>query len=244
MSPWLWSPVSLSPHGRKPAPTLSSRHSPLAEFPDKYVRRDEVPAQETGITSRGFNGDNLVQIPLAAAPPPGARPAAPLGAPVATPPNAPGAPAAPNANAPVIGLKQDFARLLLGMFASSLAAHPMTFSHAGIAEAPEGKADVVQVNGPAGFSARLFIDSQTHLPVMLSWQAPPMVRPMPGQPPPGPTENRLYYADYRTVDGLKLPHRIRRATGASTNEEMTFDRYRVNASIDPRKFDPRKEVRK
>ena len=53
-------------------------------------------------------------------------------------------------------------------------------------------------------------------------------------------ENRLYYADYRDVNGLKLPFRIRRATGATTNEEMTFDRYRVNATIDPKRFEVRK----
>ena len=40
------------------------------ELPDKYVRRDEVPAQETGITASGFNGDSLVQLPPPAEPPP------------------------------------------------------------------------------------------------------------------------------------------------------------------------------
>ena len=52
-----------------------------------------------------------------------------------------------------------------------------------------------------------------------------------------PTENRIYYADYRDVDGLKLPFRIRRAVGATTTEETTFDRFRINAKIDPRKFE-------
>ena len=55
-----------------------------------------------------------------------------------------------------------------------------------------------------------------------------------------PTENRIYYADYRDVDGLKLPFRIRRAVGATTIEETTFDRYRINARVDPRKFEVRK----
>ena len=55
-----------------------------------------------------------------------------------------------------------------------------------------------------------------------------------------PTENRIYYADYRNVDGFKLPFRIRRAIGATTVEETTFDRYRINAKIDPKKFEVRK----
>ena len=27
------------------------------ELPDKYLRKDEIPAQETGVTAAGFNGD-------------------------------------------------------------------------------------------------------------------------------------------------------------------------------------------
>jgi hypothetical protein len=52
-----------------------------------------------------------------------------------------------------------------------------------------------------------------------------------------PVEHRLYFADYREVDGLKLPFRLRRAIGTETTEETTFDRFRVNAKIDARKFE-------
>ena len=51
---------------------------------------------------------------------------------------------------------------------------------------------------------------------------------------------RVYFADYRDVDGLQFPFRIRRATGADTTEETTFDRFRVNPKIDPKKFEVRK----
>src|SRR5471032_2423879 len=37
-------------------------------LPDKYIRRDEIPAQESGPTTIGFNGDDLIQLPPAAAP--------------------------------------------------------------------------------------------------------------------------------------------------------------------------------
>ena len=65
---------------------------------------------------------------------------------------------------------------------------------------------------------------------MLMWNAP-----APGQP--APAEQRMYFADYRDVDGLKLPFRIRRTVGADTVEETTFDRIRINTKIDPRKFE-------
>src|SRR6266849_4613932 len=38
------------------------------ELPDKFVRKDEIPAQDTDLTVTGFRGDELIQFPLA---PPG-----------------------------------------------------------------------------------------------------------------------------------------------------------------------------
>jgi hypothetical protein len=50
-------------------------------------------------------------------------------------------------------------------------------------------------------------------------------------------EQRMFFADYRNVDGLQLPFRIRRAAGADTTEETTFDRFRLNAKVDPKRFE-------
>ncbi len=212
-----------------------------AELPDKYSRRDEFPAQDAGPVTAGFAGDALVLIPRPAPPPP--RPGAP-----APPPGAPEAMLRQRLNT----AKQDFARLMLGMFATTTPAFPLTYSYVGQAEAPQGKADVIEAKGPNNFTARLFIAGDTKLPIMLSWQAPgppagpPGAKPVPGPPgaaappagPPKPMpEQRLFFADYRDVDGLKLPFRIRRATGAETTEETTFDRYRINVRVDPRRFD-------
>lgn len=51
-------------------------------------------------------------------------------------------------------------------------------------------------------------------------------------------EHRLYFADYREVDGVRFPFRLRRAIGPETTEETTFDRFRINTKIDPRKLEP------
>lgn len=65
--------------------------------------------------------------------------------------------------------------------------------------------------------------------------------PQRGAAPGGPRpEFRVYFADYRDVDGMQFPFRIRRATGADTTEETTFDRFRINPKIDPKKFEVRK----
>jgi hypothetical protein len=157
------------------------------ELPDKYARTDEIPARESGATTRGFNGSQLIQAPA----PGGGRPMPANGAPREGGPAPGGRGGVPSdATAP---LKQDFARLTLGMFASSFGPYPLAFRYAGAAEAPEGKADVVEVTGAGGFSARLFINSQTHMPLMLSWTAMPgiMAAPPAQTPPPKPPENRL-----------------------------------------------------
>ena len=208
------------------------------ELPDKFVRKDEIPAQDTDPTTRGFNGDTLIQFPLPGAgrgggrpggPPPGAPPPAAAPGRAGGPPpgggRGPGGPVPP-----IIAVKQDFARLMLGMFAASFTSVPLTFKYAAVGEAPEGKADILDVTGPANLSMRFVVQRDTHLPVMLMWSGP-----APGQQ--APAEQRMYFADYREVDGLKLPFRIRRAVGADTIEETTFDRFRINAKIDPRKFE-------
>jgi hypothetical protein len=264
------------------------------ELPHKYVRTDEIPAQESGPTTTGFNGDDLIQLPPPAGPMPGRD-------------GAPGRGPSPDQleamrRGRVAAIKQDFVRLTLGLFAGSFDTYPLTFSYVGQAEAPQGKADVIDAKGAGNFAVRLFINSETHLPIMVSWQGPGMpMRGMPGRGPAGPpmgpgsappapgtptspptaapsgpgaatapappaaggpppgagvaaaagrtgapgiappgVEYRIYYADYRDVDGLHWPFRIRRATGPDTTEETTFDRFRINTKIDPKKFEVRK----
>jgi hypothetical protein len=268
------------------------------ELPDKFVRKDEFPAQDTDPTTQGFNGDDLIQVPP---PPPGrgGPPAPPAGrAGGAAPPNAErggspppeggrrgGAPPLSPAQQRVASVKQDFVRLTLGMFAASFSSYPLTFKYAAQGEAPEGKADILDVTGPGNFAARFVVQRDTHLPVMLMWQVPAtnIVFRIPGQPTPSPLapgavivdapvppaatasqqdrdqyaatiaalrrqalaqakpiDYRVYYGDFRDVDGMKWPFRLRRAIAGETIEETTFDRFRINAKIEPRKFEAQK----
>jgi hypothetical protein len=52
-----------------------------------------------------------------------------------------------------------------------------------------------------------------------------------------PLEYRIYYAEYRSSESPMFPHRVRRAIGADTTEETTFDLFQVNAKINPKKFE-------
>jgi len=238
------------------------------ELPDKYLRKDESPFDNSDPTSLGFNGSDLLQVPPPAAPPARA-----------------GAPPVPQAAldaarvARIRTVKQDFVRFALGIFAQSFDTYPLTFGYAAQAQAPQGTADVLDVRGADGFALRFFIQSETHLPVMVSWTLPPtsVVVAVTGQPAPTtvapgavvvtapapppasapqeqkdqyarevqalrqkaqatPVEHRIYFADYRDVDGIKLPFRLRRAIGTDTTEETTFDRFQINPRIAAQKF--------
>lgn len=84
---------------------------------------------------------------------------------------------------------------------------------AGIAESPEGKADILETKEETGRTLRLFIDQGTRLPLMVQYQDPrPMVMisggpgrgpggpggpggPRPGGPPPSPEEAQRRVAE-------------------------------------------------
>jgi hypothetical protein len=212
----------------------------------------------------------------------------------------------------------DLARLMLGLVAGTQPGLPVTYTYAGQAESPDGTAHVIDVNGGEDFKARLFIDTATHLPLMLTYMdaEPRPVRMMqhgapgsggtrvvtPGAPggatpppsgsgsgrasssgssgasasgssgantsasggatvpsamanltpeqraeidkqmkeaaatPPTMIEYRMFFADYREVSGISLPHRISRGTAEKTTEEWEIKDYKVNPNIKADRF--------
>ena len=177
--------------------------------------------------------------------------------------------------------RREFARLMVGMTGGTSAEFPIEFVYAGQAEARDGKADILDVKGPDGFTARLFVDGKTHLPLMLTWMdKEPLsmmvtndgrggggmrsggggVQVMSSASMSGSPEDiakmredmaarmaeaeakrrvvewRLFYGDYKVVDGLKLPTRIQRMTDGVATEEITLEKIKVNGKIDPAKF--------
>src|SRR5262249_48228397 len=69
------------------------------------------------------------------------------------------------------GVRSDFARLVIGGLLTTPSSFPVEYSYAGEAESPDGKADALNVKGPGGFAARLFLDQKTHRPLMLAYNA-------------------------------------------------------------------------
>jgi hypothetical protein len=54
--------------------------------------------------------------------------------------------------------------------------------------------------------------------------------------PPKMIEYRLFFSDYRKVDGVALPHKIARGTGNKTTEEWEVTSYKVNPTFKADRF--------
>jgi hypothetical protein len=150
----------------------------LLELPDKYLRTEASSGGGmimAGGGTTGFNGDRPLQK-LNSGGVPGGGMVIRMGGPTGfasgdgekpTPEQL-----AEMSKSMVRGSQTEASRLMLGWFAM---AHPATnaqYTFAGEAESPDGKAYVIDVKNGDNFAARLFIDEQTHLPLMVTYKAP------------------------------------------------------------------------
>ena len=159
-------------------------------------------------------------------------------------------------------MKADVARNLITWLLFVPDSYQIEFAYAGEAESPEGKADVLDVKGANGFAAKLFLDKQSHKPLMLSYRAvlPRMVMRAGGEAGSREdAENRLkeiekeahaeaakmaaqeseiqlFLSDYRSVDGIQLPHRISRSVNGEVNEEWEVKKFKINPPLKAEKF--------
>jgi hypothetical protein len=143
-------------------------------------------------------------------------------------------------------MKGEFARNSLIWFLKTDA--PVTY--AAVAEAPDGKADVLEVTPEGAAPMKLFIDQATHLPLMLTYEGtlPRMFtrqggqRPTPEeiekmrQEPPQTATFEVHLADYKKVNGVLLPHTITQGVNGKVTEEFTVDKFKLNAPLKPEMF--------
>ena len=65
-------------------------------------------------------------------------------------------------------LQSEVSRLLIALLLTS----DTPFRWIGTAQSPEGSADVLEVKTADGVATRVFVDTMTHMPLMLSWTGP------------------------------------------------------------------------
>ena len=251
----------------------------LLELPDKYLRSDAPSGPMSMTMNSGFIGEKVIR-PANAGSMAGGMMVIRMG---------PGGPM-PAGEKPspeeqeridkqmIRSSRAEISRLMLGWFATTHPAIAAEYTYAGEAESPDGNADVIDAKNADGFSARLFIDRETHLPLMVTYQGPQLrmitaggppqggpggVRVAPGaerremteeerkkareaaekqldalrSQPPAMVEFTLFFDDWREAGGIQFPHRIRRASAGTTNEEWTVGKVRVNPKLDPKKFE-------
>ena len=273
------------------------------ELPDKYLRVDNVTAPIARSMASGFNGEKFIRPAGMSMGPQGAMTVthAPAGggggggmmiremvvsgggAPAGGGQMTPEQEAMMNASM-IRGQRVELSRLMLGWFGTAHPGLKATYTYAGEAESPDGKAHIIDIKADGGFAAKLFVDQATNMPLMLTYEAPEPIRMTQGgapagapvisggsrgggagvpppPPPPGTTtttqmsqediqkqieamrnqprkmiEHRVYYGDWKEVDGIQFPHTLQRATGGTTTEEWTIAKVKVNPKIDAKKF--------
>jgi hypothetical protein len=298
--------------------TIDGDFEMALELPDKFVRRDVMAALGNASIYRlsGFNGEGVISetdMPPQLSTGNVVVQFRSAGAGGVDPNNMTPEQKEAMRQAQLQTARRDFTRLALGMLVT-LPSYPVTFTRGGTAESPDGTADIIDVKGE-NFTARLFIDTKTHLPLMLSWMdKEPMQRVIrmggpggPGAPagatattvtsggattttvtaggggnvtvmqggggaavagaaggqgtrtPPTPeevekmrqqaeaqmkeadakrrtVEYRIFYADYKSVDGVMLPHRIQSSVDGKPTEEITLEKVKVNQKLDAKRF--------
>jgi len=217
------------------------------QLPDKFLRSDSIsPMGDAAlvVTELGVSGEVLIRRSKTLNTPPGA---------IIRMPPAPAHGSDAEAQA-LRNSRADLARLTLALLAAAPPSMALDFKYAGEAESPDGKADVLDVTGPGSFAAKLFLDKTSHRPLMLAYRgvaprvvvesargdAPPAAAANAGGPAaPDAVDISMFLDDYKTIDGVLLPHHITRTVDGKPSEELTFKTIKVNPAFKPDTFSPK-----
>lgn len=215
------------------------------QLPDRFLRTETMNLMGDALVTRetGINGEQLLQSSKTSGGGPGMviRMGGPDGA---------------NGEAMMLrSAKLDFARHALAFFLSAPNGSTLQFSYGGEAAGDDGRADVVDVKSADGLEARLFIDKQSHRPLLMSYKGtapriimrsqtgPPPAESghTPAEPPPAPelADIQVFFADYKSVDGVMLPHKVTRSVNGQPNEEWEIKKAKVNPAFKTDTFQKR-----
>jgi hypothetical protein len=133
------------------------------QLPDKMLRTDNISPMGDStliVTTQGMSGDKVLRGSKVVNAPPGAMIRVP-------PAPAPGSDAEAQA---LRASRADFVRLIVALLLTAPSSFPLEFASGGVAESPDGKADVIDVKGAGSFAARLFLDQTSHRLLMLTYR--------------------------------------------------------------------------
>ena len=213
-------------------------------LPDKYRRSEAVSMGPVSRTvTLGLAGEELLYEDGGVASMMGADPRAP----------------GPRRVQAIANLKLEAFRQLTVWFLSPPADAACTLSYAGIAEAPDGKADVIDVKGGQGRNVRLFIDTTSHQLLMATYDVesadPEQVKTLTerlmargggdsdsaatlakslseelDKLPKKTVSVQMHFSDYRRFGRLTLPARMV-VDMADVQEDWTISSFTLNPAL-------------
>jgi len=137
----------------------------------------------------------------------------------------------------------EFARIVIALLLAAPASYPVEFKYAGEAQMDKDRVDMLDASVPGQFALRIFVNKQTHQPVLMTYDAPAKPGAAAGRnqvdkgsAKPEPQKVQVLLADYRSEGGVLLPHQISRATNGQTFEDIQIAKYRINPSLKPESF--------
>ncbi|MBS1830498.1 MAG: hypothetical protein JST93_34665 [Acidobacteria bacterium] len=226
------------------------------QLPDKFLKAEtlELPNGMEGPTLvEGLDGETSwrdtrnvpsgANIIIRTAPPPGAGAAQ-------------DGPAADRAR--TRQLRHSYLRHLLLFTLTPPAGTDLKFDVLGEAEAKDGKAWILDIAGPDGFQMRIFIDQQSNLPLMASWRAlqlpkpvmrtmrveghqPPDAKklenaPLPEMPKPKEVEFEMRLAEHTEFGSLRLPKVMTLSAEGALAEEFELKSAKLNPKFKADRF--------
>jgi len=156
-------------------------------------------------------------------------------------------------------VKAQMSRMVMALLLS----HPEPVAWIGVAESPDGRADVLEFKTPDGVATRMLLDEKSHLPLMLSWAGTVQSFNRGGGnrggggrggnfPQDQAPNNRgggnrgggvlqqatlqMHLSDYKAVNGIKFPFLIQSGANEETTEELVVKTIRVNPSFKAEQF--------
>lgn len=154
-------------------------------------------------------------------------------------------------------IRSEVLKTAFGFVLNTPSTLPVSFTYAGEAESPDGKADVLDAKASVGPPLRLYFDQKSHRLLMLTYKGkrPRMITHSSTDGPPSEeelqkrikeseaeaakqpdVEYQTRFSEYKEVGGIWLPHKISKGIESETNEEVTITKVKINPSLKPEKF--------
>lgn len=147
----------------------------------------------------------------------------------------------------------ELARTTLALLLTTPQGADATYTYAGEGNVDGASCDIINA-AISGANIKLYLDKTSHLPLMMTYQAPKMfmIRLKKDEaktdtngdvkilrekmPAPELAEYQVKFSDFRSVSGLQLPHRWTQTVGGKDDETIDITSYEINPANIAEKF--------